>query len=293
MKKINFLTLFLTVFLTLIITLTPLSAIAAEQSITPNLFELQANDPLLNSSKEDAFIKKHLPAPAKLINDSECYLKIYADPNSTTNSSSRKAYSKSEYIKELQKEKQTESKSSSVQQRVVEVDTDSGKKYSWIKLRLSIYEFVDTYKGNKYVVTGFYTWQREPFVTVNEDIFGISANGLSFDYSTAIGEFHKDNGFGEEEILVKRHTDKSCTVNPSGIAFSIPMADSSFLYFPPGGLIYCLANKTAPSANIVASYFHQEITFLISPSVSIEGATISVSPAFYYDEANYGIQANF
>lgn len=180
------------------------------------------------------------------VTTSDSYIKI-----DTTGVEKTKSYTQNEYNKQVS--------------RRDNMSSDSGNRYSWIKLTVEAYDF----GNNDFMFCGFYDWITVPFFT------GTDVLTLGHDASIS---FNTDTAFGftqtTYEIMGEQHVEstnfnfaeskKDTTTDAAGVGFK-------FKLFPTGGAdngtrkytgaIYCNGwINNSFGGNLQVSYGHSEIT---------------------------------
>lgn len=212
------------------------------------------------------------------VTSSDVYVRFSENENETP-----KTFTESQYNEEVKKEART-------------IPSDSGNRYSWIKLSLEAYNF----GNNDYMFCGFWEWQTKPFF-VNRDIvtLGHDSNAL-FDTESAFAVSVADYWLpGAPEStqsakVIENNDDKKNTmsdVNGVGFKFNLQQTgDTTPTKY--SGSVYCNGRITnSAGANIQISYGHSQfaVDFSIGDVVKfLSNGSISFDIVGTQDLATHG-----
>lgn len=209
------------------------------------------------------------------------YLKIQnvsKDPNVVKTKTT--AYTESQYIKELQ-----------LEQSDVRVKTPDSQ-YGWIVLTL---EIDNSYRNDgTYDIYGFFEWKKQPsFRNTDFIALGHDSNTV-FHPETAEGVIEAYDGplpTTEPDFYNPfTHNSSGFTYKGGdvGYGFSVHPANDYSEFSVPQGFISVNASEVNSQSDIVFQYEHEEIGISFSPSLALDGLSISVNAAAYYDPADIG-----
>lgn len=143
--------------------------------------------------------------------------------------------------------------------------SNSGNRYSWIKLSLEAYDF----GNNDYMFSGFFEWLTKPYFTKNDVIALGHDSSIGFDTNSAFGYYQCEyyTSANLDPIYSFKHFDFSAdqtntTASTNGVAYKFKLQTTPDMY--PArhiGAIHCNGHiNSANGGNLQISYGHSEIS---------------------------------
>lgn len=176
------------------------------------------------------------------------------------------------------------------------VPSDSGNRYSWIKLSLEAYDF----GNNEYMFSGFFEWLTKPYFTRNDVIALGHDSSIGFDTDSAFGFYQCEyyTSANLDPVYSFKRFDFSAdqtntNASTNGVAYKFKLQTTPDMY--PArhtGAIHCSGQiNAANGGNLQISYGHSEISidFNIESAISWKSSgAISFNVSGSQDVATHG-----
>ncbi|WP_286909466.1 hypothetical protein [Clostridium sp. UBA1652] len=174
--------------------------------------------------------------------------------------------------------------------------SDSGNRYSWIKLTVEAYDF----GNNSYMFCGFFKWLTKPFFSGNDVITLGHDASISFDTDSAFGYYQCEYMTSPTSGTITSNRSfnfsldkKNTTASTTGVGAKFPLQKTPDAYpAVHSGALYCNGwINNNEGGNIQVSYGHSQLSF----DFSLEGAVtwlpsggIKFNVTGYQDVATHG-----
>ena len=153
------------------------------------------------------------------------------------------------------------------------MSSNSGNRYSWIKLTVEAYGFND----GSYMFCGFFNWLTKPFFTGNDVIALGHDSSIVFNTDSTFGYYqceYMTSASGKTDLsfyhfdFAQDKTNTTATTTGVGAKFKLQHTQDSYPAVHSGA-IYCNGWLNASKGNLQVSYGHSQLSINTSISASI------------------------